>query len=130
MLVAGVVLTLAGCDVRVRPATAPAATGGGSGTAAAIVGTWRRVLLVEHDGGDLTRSTTTWTFTTGGTCERAVETFTLSAGFADTARQACSWSVEGATLRIAYGGSAPPASFSWHIEGGTLYLSGIPFTRA
>ncbi|MGH7525133.1 MAG: hypothetical protein ACREMX_00355 [Gemmatimonadales bacterium] len=65
-------------------------SGGGNGSAA-LVGTWRTVVVVEVPG-DIQTWTTTWTFDDEGFCRQTIVTESLAEGTPRTTDRACSYS--------------------------------------
>jgi hypothetical protein len=103
-------MLLAGCSGdadgpdRFGPGRDPTGTSGG-GASAALVGTWRTVLVVEVPG-DLQTWTTTWRFAADGTCHQTRETESLSEGVPRVTERSCTYStsVDEITVRFETGG--------------------------
>ena len=106
-------LTLAACSGDATGPRTDRPGGFGSGTStsgggeSSLVGVWRNVSVVQVPG-DLQTWTTTWQFGDGGTCRRTMVTESLAEGFPRTTDRACTWTVSGSEITIAF------------LEGGTL----------
>lgn len=84
-------------------------TSGGRNASAALVGTWRTVVVVEVPG-DIQTWTTTWTFDDEGTCGQTIVTESLAEGFPRTTDRACGYRVGDFELTVDF------------VGGGTLIL--------
>ena len=80
-------------------------TGGASGGgAAALVGTWRSVVVVQVPG-DLQTWTTVWRFDVDGGCRQTVETESLAEGFPRVTERPCTYTTAGGEITISYVGA-------------------------
>lgn len=108
-------------------------TGGassGGGTTAALVGTWRNVVIVEVPG-DIQTWTTVWRFDADGICRQTVETESLAEGFPRITERACEYRVAGDAVTIAYLG-AGTVTFDFSFAGFSpdrLLLDGFEYAR-
>lgn len=77
---------------------------GGGGAAAALVGEWRNVSVVQVPG-DLQTWTTIWRFEADGTCHQKVETESLAEGFPRVSERACTYVTASDQITITYLGA-------------------------
>ena len=103
-------------------------TGGGS--AAALVGTWRSVVVVQVPG-DLQTWTTVWRFEADGSCRQTVETESLAEGFPRVTERSCSYATSVGEITIAYiGGGSLTFRFSFaDFSPDRLVLDGFEYER-
>ena len=128
------VTTLAACDSGRLSAPRGSTLGGlggtSSGGAAAIVGTWRRILYFLADDGSASASETTWRFNSDGSASRLSVTRNFTAGLADAQTVDARWEALTQSVRITY---LPPSSgtfeFSYRINRDTLYLASQGYVR-
>jgi hypothetical protein len=103
--------------------------GSGGSTATSIVGTWRRTLVVQTTD-DVLSSETTWVFSSDESCERTVVTTSVLAGFPDTVRSPCSYTLAGPAITIRFDGTTGSVTFTAVVGRDTLTLDGVEFARA
>lgn len=130
-------LALGACggDPAAPPSGLPQGGSGGAGSSggggdAALVGTWRTVLVLEVPG-DLQTSTTTWRFDAAGTCRQTVVTESLAEGFPRTTVRDCTWSTNAGQVAIAFT-RAGTVTFDFSFAGldpDRLVLDGFEYQR-
>ena len=128
VLTAVTALTACGEGGVARPGGGPGGIAGGPGLSEAIVGTWKRTLIIQEPD-DIITSTTTWTFRTDGTCERAVTSSSVSAGISDTQTSPCTYTIDRTLVTIAFEGSTMPVTFAAAVSGDSLFLDDVEFQR-
>jgi hypothetical protein len=103
---------------------------GGSGSSAALVGSWRSVTIIEVPG-DLQTWTTTWVFDAEGTCRQTVITESLAEGFPRTTERSCTWRVNDGQVLISFvGGGTLAFDFSFGgLSPDRLILDGFEYQR-
>lgn len=107
-------------------------TAGGSGSgAASLVGVWRNVSSLILDSGETVVFDVRWSFGAGGECSRTrIQTIVGATDGSETTEIiACTYSVAGSTVTVAFEGSSVPSTFSFGFAGGDLLLAGTHFTR-
>ena len=104
-------------------------TGGGN-NAAALLGTWRNVTVVEVPG-DIQTWTTTWRFDGAGVCQRTVETESLAEGFPRVTEHACQFTVasDQVTINFVGGGMLTFGFFFAGLDPDRLVLDGFEYDR-
>ncbi len=141
LLLAGVLL--GACDGGVRVvgfgttggAGSTGGTGGtgGTGSPSALAGTWRSLSTLVLSGGGTMVLDLRWTFDATGGCSRTrIQTIIDSNGMTGTETDetiACSYTVSGSTMTVAFQGSSVPSRFSVAFSGGDLLLAGTRFQR-
>jgi hypothetical protein len=103
---------------------------GGSGSSAALVGSWRSVTVVEVPG-DLQTWTTTWRFDAEGTCRQTVSAESLAEGFPRTTERSCTWRVNDGQVLISFvSGGTLAFDFSFAgLSPDRLILDGFEYQR-
>ncbi len=98
--------------------------------AAALVGTWRNVVVVQVPA-DIQTWTTTWRFDADGICRQTVETESLAEGFPRTTERACTYLTAGDEITIAFlGGGSVTFEFSFAaFSRDRLVLDGFEYQR-
>ena len=135
----GLLLTLvlvAGCsgdpegNAPFDPGGGDQGSGSGGVTAAALVGTWRNVTVVEVPG-DIQTWTTTWRFDGDGICGQTIETVSLAEGTPRLTERACEFTVASDQVTIAYsgGGTATFGFFFAAFSPDRLVLDGFEYER-
>jgi hypothetical protein len=122
----------------VAPSTAGLPAGGGGlgpgssagGGEAALVGTWRTVVVIQVPD-DLQTWTTVWRFDAGGTCRRTAVTESLAEGFPRTTERACTWTVSDVQIAVSFaGGDTLAIDFSFAgLSPDRLVLDGFEYQR-
>lgn len=113
-----------------RPGSQGTGTSTSGGGEASLVGVWRNVSVVQVPG-DLQTWTTTWQFDEDGTCRQTVVTESLAEGFPRTTERACTWTVNGSQVTIAFLG-AGTLTFEFSFAGFSpdrLVLDGFEYQR-
>lgn len=107
----------------------PGSSGGGV-TTAALVGTWRTVVVIEVPG-DIQTWTTTWRFDADATCRQTIVTESLAEGFPRTTSRACTWTVNDGRVAISFpGGGTLTFDFSFAgLSSDRLVLDGFEYQR-
>jgi hypothetical protein len=102
----------------------------GSGSSAALVGSWRSVTVIEVPG-DLQTWTTTWVFDAEDTCRQTVITESLAEGFPRTTERSCTWRVNDGQVLISFvGGGTLAFDFSFAgLSPDRLILDGFEYQR-
>lgn len=121
----------AGCFQYRGPAAPGGVSGGGGGSngSSGVVGTWSRTIVLQSDTNNFTTSQTTWTFTTGGACERTVVTNSVQLGYPDAVTTTCTYTLAAGSVTIMLAGATQPVTFTVQVQGDTLTLGGEPFLR-
>jgi hypothetical protein len=103
---------------------------GSGGGAAALVGTWETIVVIQVPG-DLQTWTTTWRFDADGTCRQTVVTESLAEGFPRTIERTCAWSTNGGEIAITFvGGGTVVFDFSFAaLSPDRLVLDGFEYQR-
>ena len=109
------------------------ATGGGSSSGSLdsrLIGQWSRTLVFQDQSGAVHASRTTWRFGSDAMATRSVVASNLSFGMVDSVVTFARWRTEGAAVVVSYlpDGSGS-ARFDYLLQGATLFLGGIGFTR-
>jgi hypothetical protein len=108
----------------------------GSGTSssgsetATIAGVWQAVIVVQVPG-DVQTWTTTWQFDADGSCRQTRVTESLAEGFPRTTDLACTWTITGTQIQIAFvGGGTLVMEFSFAgLSPDRLVLDGFEYQR-
>jgi len=105
-------------------------SGGGNTSAAALVGTWRNVTVIEVPG-DIQTWTTTWRFDGDGVCRQSVETESLAEGFPRVTERACQFTVASDEVTIGFvgGGTVTFDFFFAGFDPDRLVLDGFEYDR-
>jgi len=110
-------------------ASGPGISGAGGDTAS-LAGVWLNTVLIEVPG-DMQTWTTTWEFDADGACRQTVVVESLAEGFPRTTVRACTFSVSGGTVTIAFTG-AGTLTFAFSFAGFSpdrLVLDGFEYQR-
>jgi hypothetical protein len=114
------------------------ASGRGTALAArldpALLGRWRRVVLLQGADGGTTSAETTWSFTADGSALRTAVARSLTFGAVDAVSAAADWHVEGRTLVLVFrtpAGGVARVVYAVERRGGrdVLALDGQRFAR-
>ena len=112
------------------PGREQSGTSGENGGAAALVGTWRNIVVVQVPG-DLQTWTTTWRFDSDGICGQTVVTESLAEGLPHTTDRACSYLTSSGEITITYvGGGSITFDFTFAgFSPDRLVLDGFEYER-
>ncbi|HEU5041924.1 MAG TPA: hypothetical protein VFT84_13925, partial [Gemmatimonadales bacterium] len=103
---------------------------GGGGSAAALIGTWRNVVVVEVPG-DIQTWTTVWEFDADGICRQTVDTESLAEGIPRVTERGCEFTVASDEVTISYvgGGTVVFPFFFAGFSPDRLVLDGFEYER-
>ena len=138
------ILAVAACDGALRDPTGLAGGGGGGGLigggnggggggggGSVLLGSWQTHFLIQTSN-DIQRHSVSWTFNTGGSCQRVVEIYSTLQDQTLTTTVNCTFRSGGGQVDITYEGRSSAVTFSWtleHFSPDRLILDGVTYDR-
>jgi hypothetical protein len=108
----------------------PGAGGADAAIDAALVGTWRRTLLLTDQSGAALSAETIWSFRSDGSARREIITRNFSSGVSDVTVSLARWSTQGDLLVITFTGiEQGTVRLTYRVDAGVLVLGGQGFFR-
>jgi hypothetical protein len=132
-------LTLAGCEGAVRDPVGLGTGGddggtiggGGNGGSSVLLGRWETTFIFRTSN-DVQTHTVTWSFTTGGSCRRVVEIYSVLEDRTLVTGTDCTFSSGGGQVAVTYEGRSSAVNFSYTLENFSpdrLILDGVIYDR-
>lgn len=92
------------------------------------MGTWRNVIAVITDDGDVQSTETTWTFT-ATSCRRTVTLISTTFGVVDENVRDCTYTTDAVSVSVLFDGDSLEVTFAAAFRGDTLFLDDFAFVR-